>query len=238
MKQVGWSPSASARERVDHRLDVMAAEIGHQRAQFVVRQRVDDRARLGAAEIGQQRLAPRRRRPGRSAPNRGCSGSRRSSARSASPPSRANAASSLRPYLMVTTFQPMSRNRPSMRPNSRSGTTLIEALAVVVDDPPDDCGRRASSLPAAPRRCCPRRVRHRRRWRCGGRAAGRCGPARAAAHSPPSARENVVIATPSPTEPVEKSTSGAVLHPRRDRTGRRRTGAAPAIFSRVCRPNR
>ena len=44
-------------------------------------------------------------------------------ARNASPPSRANAASSLRPYLMVTTFQPMSRNRPSMRPNSRSGTT-------------------------------------------------------------------------------------------------------------------
>ena len=47
-------------QRVDHRFDVMAAEIGHQRAQIVIRQRVDDRARLGAPEIGQQRLAPRR----------------------------------------------------------------------------------------------------------------------------------------------------------------------------------
>ena len=110
-------------QRLDHRLDVVAAEIGHQRAQFVVRQRIDDRARLASARGRPAAPAATPRRPGRSARNTASSGSHRSSARSASPPSRANAASSLRPYLMVTTFQPMSRNRPSMRPNSRSGTT-------------------------------------------------------------------------------------------------------------------
>ena len=93
-------------QRVDHRFDVMAAEIGHQRAQIVIRQRVDDRACLGAPEVGQQRLAPRRatlegqRRIERVRavidPGAQClaalareSGSRR------------------RPYLMVTTFQPI-----------------------------------------------------------------------------------------------------------------------------------
>ena len=45
---------------LDDRLDVVAAEIGHQRAELLVVQLVDDAARLGAAEIGEQRLAPGR----------------------------------------------------------------------------------------------------------------------------------------------------------------------------------
>ena len=109
-------------QRLDDRFDVMAAQIGHQGAQFLISQLVDDRPRLRPSQIGQQGLPPggaalegqRRYR---------LFGQSSIQARSASPPSRANAASSLRPYLMVTQFQPMSRNSPSIRPNSRSGTT-------------------------------------------------------------------------------------------------------------------
>jgi len=46
-------------QRVYHRLDVMAAQIGHQRAKLLIGQRIDDNARLGASEIRQQRLTPR-----------------------------------------------------------------------------------------------------------------------------------------------------------------------------------
>ena len=42
-----------------------------------------------------------------------------------------------RPYFSVTTFQPMSRNMASIRAKRRSDDEGVEALAVVVDDPPD-----------------------------------------------------------------------------------------------------
>ena len=46
-------------ELLDHRIDVMPAEIVHQRRQIIVRERIDDRAHPGLpAQIGQQRLPP------------------------------------------------------------------------------------------------------------------------------------------------------------------------------------
>ena len=45
---------------LDHRLDVVAADIGHQGVELVVGQAIDDGAGGRAAEIGQQNAPPRR----------------------------------------------------------------------------------------------------------------------------------------------------------------------------------
>ena len=89
----------------------------------------DRRSRRGAA-------CARPRRPGRSAPNRAGSGSRRSSRAAARRPARRTPASSSAPYFRMTTSQPKLRNIASKRAHRPFADHRVEALAVVVDDPP------------------------------------------------------------------------------------------------------
>ncbi len=114
----------------------MAAQVGHQRAQLVVvsasmMARALDRPRSASSACRQ--AAP----PWKVSAEYRLFGQSSIQARNASPPSRAKAASSLRPYLIVTHVPAHVAEQALDAAEQPVRHDAVQALAVVVDDPPD-----------------------------------------------------------------------------------------------------
>ena len=163
-------------EGLEHGLEIVPAEIGHQRGERLVVVAVEQRADAGiAAEVALQMRPP-------GGPALEAQGGVEVVRAGVDPGAQRLAAGPRERRLQLLAV--LDRDHP---PADR-GEELLDlgeqqlaarrgrGSAGCSRSPTRDCGRRASSPRAGPRRCCPRRARRRRRSRPSGRAAGRAGP--------------------------------------------------------------
>ena len=155
----------SLADHVDQILQVVAAEVGQQARQLLVRHVLDDPGDLLAA-LAVDAAARRRRLPSSRISVWYSSLPMSSIAwRSASPPGLANA-SRKAPAILHLEHPPAALGeQPLQLGGADAGDDAVEALAVEVDDP-EDVVDAARALPrSAPPRCCPRPARRRRSGR-------------------------------------------------------------------------
>ena len=145
--------------------EVVAAEVADERARRRPGSRSSSALEPRAVGAVERRRAASRARSPRSAPNSdwycsfGISSIRR---RSSSPPSRANAARSRRPYFSSITCQPLVREVRARAPPRGSPGRRGRATAGSGRRSRGRCRAAASAARRAPPRCCPRRARRRR----------------------------------------------------------------------------